>query len=188
MTKYRALVVIAFVLLLVGGGLAIWNAERKAPAPEPTSQQDAASAPEVVGQNVSFIVTEGEVKKWKLDAVQAVYSEDRTEAKLRDIKGEFYSADGKPVLQFTAPQGEYVNKNNAVVLTGGVVAKATSEEGGELHAPKMVWNAKTDRVVASGGIEMRFPQGTSTAETCRFTLDFSQLALEGRVTSLITHP
>lgn len=184
MNKQRILVTLALALLLIGGGLAIWNAGDHSPEPaEPTRTEDPS---QVVGQNVSFTVTEGAVKKWKLEAAKAVYSEDRTEAKLSEVKGEFYDQSGAAVLHFTAPKGEYTNKNNAVVLTGGVVAQSTDKDGGELRAPTMAWSAKTNKVVASGGIALTFPQGKSTAQTCRFNLDFSNLALEGGVTSVIS--
>jgi LPS export ABC transporter protein LptC len=187
--SYRNLVIIVLLLLLGGGGLAIWNAEQnvsKRPVKAPETQ--ATQGSQMIGHNVSFTVTEGEVKKWTLVALQAIYNESRTEAHLTGVTGQFYDKDGKPVLQFSAPKGEYLNKNNAVELTGGVIAKSTRDmgaggKGGELHAPKMVWNAKTDQVTASGGIELTFPQGKSLAQTCHFTLDFSNIILEGSVTS-----
>jgi LPS export ABC transporter protein LptC len=144
----------------------------------------------MTGQNVSFIVTEGTIKKWKLTAAHAIYNDNRTAADLTDVKGEFYDKDGKPVLQFAAPKGHYTNQDNAVTLTGGVVAKSTQEnlqggKGGNLIAPQMVWSAKTNNVTASGGIELTFPEGKSTAQTCRFSLDFSKITLEGGVSSSI---
>lgn len=187
MRSYRNLVIIVLALLLVGGGLAIWNANREIPDRESPFESPVPQGqdPEVIGRNVSFIVTEGEIKKWKIEAVQAIYNDTRTEARLSDVHGEFYDQDGKPVLQFTAPTGEYTNRNNAVVLTGGVVAKSTKKDGGELRAPRMVWDAKSTEVVASGGAEMIFAMGTSKAQVCRFTLDFSKVFLEGGVTSVI---
>jgi LPS export ABC transporter protein LptC len=192
MSSYRNLVIIVLLLLVVGGGLAIWNADRKL-SHTPNPSQSAAQqnqGPAMTGQNVSFVVTEGEIKKWKLQASHAIYNEARTEADLTDVKGEFYDKDGKPVLQFTAPKGHYTNKDNAVTLTGGVVAKSTQKnlqggQGGDLTAPQMVWSAKTDNVVASGGIELTFPNGKSTAQTCRFSLDFSKITLEGGASSSI---
>lgn len=188
--SYRKLIIVILLLLVVGGGLAIWNAERKvSKRPEPSTP--TAQSSQMIGKNASFTVTEGEVKKWKLIAAQAIYNESRTEASLTGVKGEFYDKDGKVVLQFTAPQGQYINKNNAVELSGGVVAtsaRALDEggKGGELRAPKMVWNAKSDEVTASGGAELTFPQGKSVAQVCRFSLDFAKISLEGGVTSTIT--
>jgi LPS export ABC transporter protein LptC len=192
MQAYRNLVIIALLLLIFGGGWAIWNAGQKVAPPEPISQSQNKDAT-MVGQNVSFTVTEGAIKKWKLDAKTAVYNKTRTSAQLSDVNGEFYDAKGQPVLQFTAPQGQYINKNNAVVLSGGVVAKSNQQvgqggKGGQLAAPTMTWGAKTDGVTASGGVELTFPEGKSIAQTCHFTLDFSKISLEGGVASTITAP
>ena len=192
MQSYRNLVIIALLLLLFGGGLAIWNAGQKVAPPEtrPTKNTEDSS---MIGKNVSFTVTEGAIKKWKIEAVKAIYNKTHTTAQLTDVKGEFYDAQGKPVLQFTAPAGEYLNKNNTVTLTGGVVAKSSQQvgqggKGGQMVAPTMTWNAKTNGVTASGGVELTFPEGKSTAQVCRFTLDFSNIVLEGGVASSISAP
>jgi LPS export ABC transporter protein LptC len=194
MQAYRNLVIIALLLLLFGGGWAIWNAGQKVAPPPATSLSSQNSEDStMVGHTVSFTVTEGAIKKWKIEAAKAVYNKTHTTAQLSDVKGEFYDAAGKPVLQFNAPTGQYTNKNNAVTLSGGVVAKSTQQvgqggKGGQLNAPTMTWSAKTNRVTASGGVELTFPEGKSTAQVCRFTLDFSNISLEGGVTSSITTP
>lgn len=192
MSSYRNLVIITLLLLLAGVGFAVWNAEQHTPPPE-TPKALPADSNDMIGSNASFTVTEGEVKKWKLDAKTAVYNENRTEAKLKDVQGEFYDETGKVVLTFAAPQGYYSNKDNAVTLTGGAVAKSTQDmahggKGGELKAPKMVWDSKTSQVTASGGIELTFPQGKSIADVCKFTLDFSNISLQGNVSSTIDSP
>lgn len=187
--SYRNLVIAALLLLVVGGGLAIWNAGKAPQQKEAAPVEATGSDSEVVGKNVSFIITEGEVKKWKLDAVKAVYNENQTTAHLNDVKGTFFNKEGKPVLNFTAPEGEYASKNNQVVLKGGVIAKATQQDGNnELHAPQMSWDAKAKEVVATGGIELLHDKGKSIAQTCRFDLDFSHISLEGGVTSTVTSP
>lgn len=191
MSSYRNLVIIALLLLLAGGGLAIWNANRKAADAPPPQEETTAEQPSMIGKNVSFTVTEGETKKWKLEASKAIYNESHSQADLTDVKGEFYNEKGEPVLSFTAPKGKYLSKDNAVTLSGGVVAKSTKEtsnggKGGTMTAPQMVWSAKTDVVTATGGTELTFPEGKSTAQTCKFTLDFSNIVLEGGVSSTIT--
>jgi len=193
MQSYRNLVIIASLLLLFGGGLAIWNAGQKVAPPETSHSTKNAEDSSMIGKNVSFTVTEGAIKKWKIEALKAIYNKTHTTAQLTDVKGEFYDAQGKPVLQFTAPAGEYLNKNNTVTLTGGVVAKSSQQvgqggKGGQMVAPTMTWNAKTNGVTASGGVELTFPEGKSTAQVCRFTLDFSNIVLEGGVASSITTP
>lgn len=193
MTPYRKLILFVLIFLLVGGGLAVWNADQKLKQEEAFRKQQEAtkSRANMTGKNASFTVTEGKVKKWKLDAATAVYSEDNAQADLTDVHGEFYDKEGKPVLQFSAPTGKYLTKNNMVTLSGNVIAKSTQQvgqggKGGELKAPTMSWNAKSDQVTATGGVELTFPEGKSTAQTCRFSLDFSNISLEGGVTSALS--
>jgi LPS export ABC transporter protein LptC len=144
----------------------------------------------MIGRQASFVVTEGELKKWKLSADRAVYNEAQTDAVLTGVQGEFYNRAGEAILRFTAPSGNYVNRNNAVELTGGVIAQSVGEAKGgvkgRLEAPRMVWNAKTDWVTADGGILLSFPEGKSVAQRCRFNLDFSKIALHGNVASTIS--
>ncbi|WP_373533103.1 LPS export ABC transporter periplasmic protein LptC [Vampirovibrio sp.] len=194
MNSYRKLILLALIILLIGGGWSIWNADqnlKREEAIRKQQQQAAQKNPTMTGKNASFTVTEGNVKKWKLDAATATYSEDNSEALLNDVKGEFYNAEGKPVLAFSAPHGKYLTNNNQVTLSGGVIAASkqkpeTGGKGGTLKAPTMSWNAKTELVTATGGVEMTFPEGKSTAQTCRFTLDFSNISLEGGVTSSLS--
>lgn len=193
MQAYRNLVFTALLLLILGVGWAIWNAGQKVAPPETTNATKHHEDSTMVGQNVSFTVTEGAIKKWKLEAAKAVYNKTRTTAQMSIVKGEFYDVKGEPVLQFTAPTGQYTNKNNAVTLSGGVIAKSTQQvgqggKGGLMVAPTMTWSAKTNLVTASGGVELTFPEGKSTAQVCRFTMDFSKIALEGDVASTISTP
>lgn len=198
MTSYRKLILFVLIFLLVGGGLAVWNADQKLKREEEQRRRDAVAqtSPSMTGKNASFTVTEGKVKKWKLEAKTATYSEDNAQADLTVVRGEFYDKTGKPILEFTAPKGKYLTKNNTVTLSGGVVAKSIEKEGtegskggkaGELKAPTMTWNTKSDLVHATGGVELNFPQGKSTAQTCKFTLDFSNISLEGGVNSAISN-
>ena len=188
MSSHRNLVAVVLILILAGIGLAIWNANQQAESEKKESAAAVSQGPEMVGKNVTFIVTEGEVKKWKLDSIKAVYNETRTEAKLQDVKGEFFDKDGKSVLHFTAPQGEYVSQDNKVHLFGGVVATSTQDNGGEMKAPEMFWDAKSKDVFAKGGVELTHSQGTSTAQTCRFDLDFSHISFQGNASSAVMSP
>ncbi len=198
MNSYRKLVIFVLAALILGGGWAIWNADQKLKQEESLRHQQQASQNKedsMTGENVSFTVTEGRVKKWKLEAAKAIYSENRAQATLTEVKGEFYDAQGKPVLRFAAPKGLYLTKNNTVTLSGGVIANSAQKQengegsggkGGQMKAPTMTWSGKSDWITANGGAELVFPEGKSTAQTCRFTLDFSNIQLEGGVNSSLS--
>src|SRR6478609_1868647 len=118
----RNIMMITLLLLVVGGGLAIWNAGREA-EPKHLSVKKSIQNDEMLAHNVSFVVTEGQLKKWKITAETAKYNQSRTDADLTAVSGEFYDKDGKPTLQFMAPKGIYRSEAKAVTLTGGVTAK-----------------------------------------------------------------
>jgi LPS export ABC transporter protein LptC len=204
----RTVMILTLLLLVAGAGLAIWNAAKNTPPTAPVTTAKALQDDEMVAHDVSFVVTEGQIKKWKIIAETAHYNESHTNADLLKVRGEFYDKVGKPVMSFTAPKGIYRHKNHAVTLTGGVLAKTLKDapmapplgvsapasppkeghilDGGEIASPKMIWDAKSDWVNASGGVKLTFAKGTTTAQACRFNLDFSQLFLRGNVASAIT--
>lgn len=152
----------------------------------------------ITAKNVSFKVTEGSHKKWAIDAKEAIYFTDNSGATLKNVEGEFYNTEGKAVMRFTAPQGVYYTKDQKVTLTGGVKA-FTLEEAGEskapqgmgknvkLLAPKMGWSARSNQVLAEGGVTMTHGEGgKSQSDRCRFTLDLSTISLDGHVRSAMS--
>ncbi|MEM0950536.1 MAG: LPS export ABC transporter periplasmic protein LptC [Cyanobacteria bacterium P01_H01_bin.74] len=186
---------------------AVWNTRQfslesiQAPSKN-TAKERNADETGLVGETVSFLVTEGDRKKWKIIAQQAIYAEDRASAKLNDVNGVFFNAAGKPLLTFTAPKGQYTNENNAVTLSGGVVVQSVESEtvdkdqsadnaavsSNKLTAPTMVWDASSDYVQASGGVTLTFPNGQTQADRCKFSLDFSDVSFSGRVRSQLVTP
>ncbi len=183
--KQKPILLIVLAVLTLGGALALWNGHQRVEPEEPLP--GAGHGPTVTGQKVSFIVTEEEVKKWRLEAASAIYNETHTEATLKDIHGMFFDKTGKVVLTFSAPAGFFSNQDKLVKLHGGVEVKATGDPGGVMHAPEMTWSEKQKDVLATGGVEMIYPDlGVSRAERARFSLDFSFISLEGGVLSEIT--
>jgi|GEM_PF-2888073 len=205
----RNIMISTLLLLILGGGLAIWNAGQNSESTKPLSVKKSLQNDEMLAHNVSFVVTEGQLKKWKIVAETAKYNQSRTDADLTAVSGEFYDKEGKPTLQFTAPKGIYRSMAKAVTLTGGVTAKTLKKgtnsaasvatpslntplaaageggilDGGEIRSPKMVWDASSSWVNATGGVKLKFAKGTTTATACKFNLDFSQLTLKGDVAS-----
>lgn len=205
---YKKLIIgaFAFVILLIAGAITVslFEVERD----ERTAAEYKADAKNdnVTGENVQFIVTEGDLKKWTVKAEKAKYYPNNTGALLDGISGQFFNKQGKPVMAFAAPHGEYSKEDNKIVLTGGVVAQtvmnaaqqpgdvaekmAAADTGNQdavkLKAPKMSWSSRSDEVLAEGGVVVTHSLfGHSSAEKCRFSLNLSNIALEGRVASEI---
>lgn len=138
----------------------------------------------ISGEGVSIVVTEGDRKKWTLNAKKILYYQNRNDAKLVGIEGLFFDDAGKPIMRFFAPEGNFINEDNEITLTGGVSAKTYQEEMEEaidqeaetseialneepekpetpepedtveLSAPKMQWSSRSKEVVAEGGVKL----------------------------------
>ncbi|MDX2084538.1 MAG: LPS export ABC transporter periplasmic protein LptC [Candidatus Melainabacteria bacterium] len=197
------LVGVLFLVLLAGGSAwLIW----RAPAPVNTplnaqthSQEPQAGKPvvldpndpwqqagdNVIAENVSFTFTQGSQKKWDILARQALYFQDNSGAHIRKITGTFYNNAGEAIGTFQAPSGEFRQQTKQVLLTGGVVVHSSDPKlGMTITAPEMRWSAKSDEIMATGGVRLSTEKfGQTTAKQCRFALDFSSLSLEGDAVS-----
>lgn len=175
--------------LVMGVIAAMIYANLKVGGPPPDVNDPDFGNTDVCGQNVTFVVTEGERKKWEILSEKACYYPDKSGAQLTSITGEFFNDASKPVMTFTAPRGKYVNANNEVVLTGGVVAESISENKADnaeiaLEAPTMRWSSVSEEVTAEGGVQLVHSIfGQSQAYQARFALDLTNLVMEGQVVS-----
>lgn len=164
----------------------------------------------VSGEGVSIVVTEGDKKKWTLNAKKILYYQHKNDAKLIGIEGLFFDDEGNPIMRFYAPEGSFINADNQITLTGGVKAKTYQEkalsqeplndaeiteadkaeeasDSVELNAPKMQWSSRSKEVVAEGGVKISHGAfGTSQANKCIFTLDLSKLSLTGQASTSIS--
>lgn len=184
--KYRNLLLIVLVVLLVGGVTAIVSSSKKTDdVPAGLNQSDTAN---VTAKNVEFTITEGELKKWLITAEEAEYFQDRTGAKLFNIKGEVFDDAGKVIVVFHAPKGEFVNQSSQVKLSGGVQANTQDEKNPvTVTAPTMQWSTKSKQVLATGGVKLTHHTfGQSNAASCRFNLDLTAMSLEGGVVTEVS--
>jgi len=176
------------VLIIVGGGFSLWKAQQEMQHPVKTeaTAMPLASEEGMVGENVTFTVTEADHKKWELRVKKAVYYGDRSGATLTDVSGEFFTPNGEIVARFQAPKGDYKDETKAVVLTNGVSVTTVDGSGSGIMAPKVVWSSKSDKVVADGGVRVQLGRhATIRASRCEFNLDFSKVSLLGGVHSAV---
>jgi LPS export ABC transporter protein LptC len=144
--------------------------------PKPKAEKTAP----VMGQDVTFIVTQNGKKSWVLHADQATYSADQRVANLVTVKGQTYNAAGKAVAEFTAPAGRYDQADKNITLLNGVTAKSMADKPVTLTAPTLTWKSNQPDATATGGVTVQNPGfGKSTANQCQFSLDFSRIALQG---------
>jgi LPS export ABC transporter protein LptC len=129
-------------------------------------------------------VTQAGTKKWRIFSEEAVYFQDNSGATLKGVRGQVFGENAQPVADFASPTGEYHQQDNQVVLNGGVLAHSADAVGVTLKAPTIAWSTKSDHAQAMGGVFVdRKGFGTSQAKQASFTLDFSNLSLEGQAKS-----
>ena len=149
-------------------------------------QPKAVKPAPVIGQDVTFIVTQNGKKSWVLHADQANYSSDQRVANLVTVKGETFNAAGKAVAEFTAPAGRYDQADKNITLLNGVIAKSMGEKPVVLTAPTLIWKSNQPDALATGGITLENPAfGKSTANQCLFALDFSRIDLRGNANTVV---
>jgi LPS export ABC transporter protein LptC len=182
------------LLAVAGAGLAIFRSQtilnstapdQKEAAPSNTSSESLSKA--MVGQNVSFTISEGAKKAWTFQSKNVHYSEDALIATLDTVEGKFYAPSGRVTATFKAPAGTYDQAKKRIHLTGGVTVsegegapKSSSTEQQSLTSPNLTWASGIRTVVADGGVVLKHPNHSlSKADRCRFTLDFSEIRLEG---------
>lgn len=182
----KILLILAFCVIIGGGAAAIFYAREQtqdAPIVEQTPLEQNAGDPKVVGENVSFTITEADHKRWEILAQKAYYYPDRKGAKLQGMTGKLFGDSGEATATFTAPTGELNQEIKSILLTGGVTVQSTDGES-TLQAPLMKWSPSSKNVEAEGGIHLtKKGFGKSTADKCLFSMDFSFIALEGNAQS-----
>jgi LPS export ABC transporter protein LptC len=198
----KPLLYLVILAIMAGVGWSIWSVKQRhlptiSQAPKTTTP---ANASKLSGQNVSFTITQNSHKKWELLAKTANYNNDNTDAVLEGVTGLVYNEVGKPIAQFSAPNGVFKAKQNALNLCNGVQATqvttdspslldvsnptAAKPEVMTLTADTMAWRGDSPKVLAQGHVRLNQPkQGVSTADKCQFTMDFNQVTLSGHAQS-----
>ncbi len=91
---------------------------------------------------------------WKLTAktLRGETGEQGATGVLEEVRGWLYQ-EGKPTLEFTARYARAHSKTREVEAWGEVQA-VSKVNGARLSAERIVWNANTQRVRASGGVKL----------------------------------
>jgi LPS export ABC transporter protein LptC len=186
--SHKTLLMLAFLMIVGGGAAAVFYAQQQT-ADMPVEQTTApveqtTDSAKVVGQNVTFTITEGSSKRWEINAQKAFYYPGNHGARLEGVNGTLFNDAGEPSATFSAPTGEFNQDLKSLLLTGGVTVTGAGDSKFGLTAPQMTWSPQGKEVVAEGGVQLQNGDlGTSTAQRCRFAMDFSFIALEGNAQS-----
>lgn len=187
----QRLLLYGFLLLIfLGGGYSLWVAQQEIGTSEPVDLTVSKEVENIedgmVGENVTFTVTESDHKKWELSVKKAIYFKDRSGATLSGVSGQFFDEQGKVIARFTAPNGRYNTEKKAITLTNGVSVTSNDGSGSGINAPKVVWSSKAENITASGGVHLKLGHTAAIrASQCQFNLDFSKVSLIGAVHSAV---
>lgn len=132
-------------------------------------------------KNLHIVETDKGKKIWELTADSAVYGNDN--AKLSNVKGQFYGEDDEIVLNFKAPVGNYVEEKHQLSLNDGAVINHPNEKI-FISSETMYWSNDTDNITAEGKVKVvKEGFGTSYGDKTIFSSDFNNIRLEGNTYS-----
>lgn len=197
MTQSRLIMLVILVALVGGVLLSVqsanqqveeWQKNREASLKgEPADEGDIKS--DVVGETVTFTITQGEQKRWLLRVNKVVYDRNREWANLSTVTGEFYNEAGEVVGHFKSDSGDLNQAQKEIILKDNVqvesVPKSKDDPVSVLQAPRLIWKSKAEWIVTEGGVKLTTAgMGESTAQRCLFSLDMDIIQLEGNADSV----
>jgi LPS export ABC transporter protein LptC len=193
-----AIVILAAVVAVAGCG-------RQQPSAAPGAQAASKAAPASAsggGQAASeqplahahaevevgeIVVAEPKGKRlWRASAKTIEWDYDKQQAVLHDVQCVF-SENGKTSLEARAPLVTAYLKDQRVVLTGGVVARAPATSTA-VRADRLEWDLKDKEVYATGNVKYVRGDFEVTGSRLRADLQLKRARLEGDVRMQAVEP
>ena len=132
-------------------------------------------------ENLHIVDTKSGKKIWELVADKAIYTDKN--AKLINVKGQFFSDNNKVLLTFEAPEGNYVEKLHQLSLNNGAKIQ-NPDELITISSDTMSWSNDSDDITAEKGVVVdKNGKLKSHADKCIFSTDFTSIKLEGNTYS-----
>ncbi|MGF1538617.1 MAG: LPS export ABC transporter periplasmic protein LptC [Elainellaceae cyanobacterium] len=117
--------------------------------------------------------------QWRVVADRAVYSQDRQDAEIENLTGEFFR-DGEPVYDVSANEGDVLQNGEQLVLRDQVVIKDL-ESGAVLTGDELTWNPEENLITISGQVEGTHPDLTLSAGSADAYIDEQRIVVKGGV-------
>ncbi|MBW2148306.1 MAG: LPS export ABC transporter periplasmic protein LptC [Deltaproteobacteria bacterium] len=146
--RIAAITLTTCILIIIGIGLCIvYRGDVLLPAlPLSLAKLD------VKADKVSYTHTDGNGRRWTLEANTALYDRDRQKALLNRIRVTFYS-QGEEVLFLTANEGELQAGNKLMTVRGDVVARSAPDT--VLRTQSLVYRGKTGLITTQDPVDIK---------------------------------
>ncbi|MBV5260054.1 LPS export ABC transporter periplasmic protein LptC [Synechococcus moorigangaii CMS01] len=175
----------ALALLLVGTSWGL-SACRNAPPPAEEPQSENTENRLIV-ENALLEQADAEGNiLWKLQAEEAVYSQDRKDATLTNLIGNLYE-DGEVILSLQASKGQVINDGDRIILEAGVLV-TDNRHGAVFETEKAEWEPANSLLQITDSLQAKYPNGKLTAKQGKYFIDRQDLELTEAVEVITVEP
>jgi LPS export ABC transporter protein LptC len=119
---------------------------------------------------------------WKIQVQEAIYTPDRKNAKLSQLKGDLYN-NGKIVLKVVADRGEIQQDGELVILQDNILAIDPRNKV-VIRSPEVEWRPKESIMVIRKGLKGNHPELEVTSQEGSYDTQQQQLTLMGKIVGL----
>ncbi len=125
--------------------------------------------------DVVITETKDGIKYWEIYAAVGEYDNEKVQATLYDIVGNYYQA-GEVIMSFTAPKGTYNSDKKEISLLEAV--RIIGKDDVEINAYKVSWVMDTDKVYAEGNVIInKANELIALSDKATLTTDFKNIEI-----------
>lgn len=117
--------------------------------------------------------------QWRVIADEAVYSQDRQDAEIKNPTGEFFR-DGKPAYGVSALTGDILQNGEQLTLRDQVVIEDL-ESGAILKGDELTWNPEQNLIMIQGQVTGTHPDIAISADMASAYIDEQRILIEDNV-------
>ncbi|HEY9294891.1 MAG TPA: LPS export ABC transporter periplasmic protein LptC [Phormidium sp.] len=123
---------------------------------------------------------------WKIKAKQAIYSNDKKDAKIQTPSGDLFQ-DGKAVYQVSGQTGEIKQDGKEIFLKGQIVA-TDMQNGVVLRGNELEWRPEEDTLIVRNQITGTHKQAQASAQEARAFSRAKKIEFIGQVVAKAIDP
>ena len=123
---------------------------------------------------------------WKIQAQEAVYTDDKATAQLDNLKGHLFR-DGEVVMQVTAKQGTILEDGKKILLKKQIVAIDPRNQA-VIKGEEVEWLTQEDVLIVRQKITGDHPQLRASAKQGKYYTGEQRLELEGNIIATTKQP